>query len=165
VTAPTPTTAQTAHRAKRRHTGSIRLSTGLLNIDPPPHRETTSISCIQIRRPAAMIWIKESAVKLGTARHSRLSRKRRIAPIVGLSSTRAVIIQNRRRSEGAAPRLKRCQRRTLPPLSTLTLPPILTHVFVPSILTKPAPYIAQGLPLTGCSVPDFGGFLGGCLDC
>jgi hypothetical protein len=35
VTAPIPTTAQTAHRTKRRHTGSIRFSTGLLNIATP----------------------------------------------------------------------------------------------------------------------------------
>src|SRR5476651_2712641 len=54
-----------AHRAKRRHADSIRLSTGLLNIGTPAtHRETASISCVQIRRPAAMIWIKESTVKL-----------------------------------------------------------------------------------------------------
>ena len=35
VTAPIPTTAQMTHRTKRRHTGSIRLSTGLLNIATP----------------------------------------------------------------------------------------------------------------------------------
>ena len=41
ITAPTPTTAQAVHRAKRRHAGSIRFSTGLLNIGPPAtNRET-----------------------------------------------------------------------------------------------------------------------------
>ena len=43
ITAPTPTTTQLAHRTKRLDAGSIRSSTGLLNIQPP----------LQIGKPTA----------------------------------------------------------------------------------------------------------------
>src|SRR5215470_5208691 len=56
-------------------------------------------------------------------------------------------------------------RRPLVPPSTLTLPPILTHVSEPGTLAKPNPYCSQGFLLTGCSLVDFGWSLIGGLDC